>query len=351
MTTLEDFRKVLITFSKEELMKILYHFKFSASGKKEKLVENILKNPTFREYGINKIIGKKARRDLIKICKGLGIESDASASELKQHILQKLDKTIDNKDLQKQSKFLDICFNKNLYVRKIKKFKLSTSKKKSDLIELIAKNDSIMLSTFMEWKSISDKPDIKDCCEELGIKSDGKRKDLETRIEDYLFKKEKISTKYNKPQIYSEREYSISKTKMDVSEEDLKNNFARFNWDQMEELVGKLFEAKGYQVEITQPTRDNGIDVWATNHGIPEKIGIQVKHQDADVGFDSIAKTIGSVTPGLANKIILLSTKSGFTKPVYEHVFDSQGSSQGYVELWKAEKFRGEIKQHLISTS
>ena len=203
----------------------------------------------------------------------------------------------------------------------------------------------------MEWKSISYHQDIKDCCEELGIKSDGKRKDLETRIEDYLFKKEKISTKYNKPQIDYEREYSISKTKMYVSEEDLKNNFARFNWDQMEELVGKLFEAKGYQVEITQKTRDNGIDVWATNHAMHQKIGIQVKHQDADVGFDSITKTIGSVMPGLANKIILLSTKSGFSKPVYEHVFDRQGSSQGWIELWKAEKFRREIKQYLIPTS
>ena len=64
---IEGFRKVLNSLNKEDLVDILDKLEaekdgetpFSTSGKKEKLVENILKNPTFREYGINKLLGKK----------------------------------------------------------------------------------------------------------------------------------------------------------------------------------------------------------------------------------------------------------------------------------------------------
>ena len=92
---------------------------------------------------------------------------------------------------QKQIKFLNIALDYDDLGDMLDEYNLPTSGKKSNLCELIAKNDSIMLSSFMFWKSISAKDEIEDCCDSLGIKSDGVRKDLETRIEDYLFKKEK----------------------------------------------------------------------------------------------------------------------------------------------------------------
>ena len=215
MEKIEGFRKVLNSLNKEDLVDILDEFDFSTSGKKEKLVENILKNSTFLELTIKQIVRECYKDDLIEICEHLGIESDASASELKQHILQKLDEAVNNKDLRKRIKFLNICFDKDDLAAQLDEFGLSTSGKKSDLIELIAKNDSIMLSSFKEWKSFSDKDEIEYCCEELGIKSDGVRKDLEFKIEDYLFKKEKNVSNNIESEINDRKKRNISKNKKD----------------------------------------------------------------------------------------------------------------------------------------
>ena len=197
MTDLEGFRKVLNSLNKEDLVDVLAGSYISSSGKKEKLVENILKNSTFLERIIKETVRESSKDDLIEMCEHLGIESNVSAPELKQQILQKLDETIDNKDLQKQIKFLNVAISCSEFLDKedlveiLEDNDLPTSGKKSELIELIAKNDSVMEDAFNEWKGESGKDEIEVWCEELGIKSDGVRKDLETRIEDYLFKKEK----------------------------------------------------------------------------------------------------------------------------------------------------------------
>ena len=196
MTDLGGFRKVLNSLNKEDLEDVLADSYISSSGKKEKVVENILKNSTFLERIIKKTVRKSSKDDLIEMCEHLGIESNASAPELKQQILQKLDETIDNKDLQKQIKFLNVALSfadldTDDLADVLDDNGLPISGKKSDLIELIAKNDSVMEGVFSICKENSGIDEIKNCCEELGIKSDGVRKDLETRIEDYLFKKEK----------------------------------------------------------------------------------------------------------------------------------------------------------------
>jgi len=348
MTDLGGFRKVLNSLNKEDLEDVLADSYISSSGKKEKVVENILKNSTFLERIIKKTVRESSEDDLIEMCEHLGIESNASAPELKQQILQKLDETIDNKDLQKQIKFLNVALSfadlgTDDLADVLDDNGLPISGKKSDLIELIAKNDSVMEDVFNDWKGESGKDEIKEWCEELGIKSDGKRKDLETRIEDYLFKKEKISTKYNKPQIDYEREYSISKTKMDVSEEDLENDFENYTWQDMEEVVGKLYKKQGYEVTVTPGVRDFGIDVWATNP--TEKIGIQVKHQTNSVGYDTVAKTVGSAIR--STKIVIVSTKSGFSNQVYQYQMDNQQ----FIELWTSERLKQKIRYHLFGTS
>ena len=196
MTDLGGFRKVLNSLNKEDLEDVLADSYISSSGKKEKVVENILKNSTFLELTIKQIVRECYKDDLIEMCEHLGIESNASAPELKQQILQKLEETVDNKDLQKQIKFLNVALSfadldTDDLADVLDDNGLPISGKKSDLIELIAKNDSVMEEIFSLCKDNSGKDEIKDCCEELGIKSDGVRKDLETRIEDYLFKKEK----------------------------------------------------------------------------------------------------------------------------------------------------------------
>jgi len=133
-----------------------------------------------------------------------------------------------------------------------------------------------------------------------------------------------------------------SKNIDDVSEKDLQNDFRDYDPYQMEELVGKLFEKKGYESEVTQKSGDFGIDVWAKN--LNEKIGIQVKHQENDVGYDAIAKTVGSVMTQ-ANKVIIISTKSGFSKQCYEY----QINHQHFVILWNSKKLKEEIRRYILS--
>ena len=220
MTDLEGFRKVLNSLNKEDLVDVLADSYISSSGKKEKVVENILKNSTFLERIIKKTVRKSSKDDLIEMCEHLGIESNASAPELKQQILQKLDETVGNKDLQNQIKFLNVALSfadlgTDDLADVLDDYDLPISGKKSDLIELIAKNDSVMEEIFSLCKDNSGKDEIKDCCEELGIKSDGIRKDLETRIEDYLFKKEKNVSNNIESETNDRKKRNISKNKKD----------------------------------------------------------------------------------------------------------------------------------------
>ena len=114
------------------------------------------------------------------------------------------------------------------------------------------------------------------------------------------------------------------------------NDFSDLSWEDMEHLVGELFEKKGYDVEVTKLTGDFGIDVWVEKNGM--KIGIQVKHWNNDVGFDDVAKTLGS-NLGKANRYIIISTKSGFTPQALEH----QRQHSHLIELWDTSRFRKEL--------
>jgi hypothetical protein len=135
-----------------------------------------------------------------------------------------------------------------------------------------------------------------------------------------------------------------------LMEFDLQNNFARFSWQQAEDLVGKLFEKKGYSVTIGVPTADGGtkrqgdfgIDVEAKNG--KEYLGIQVKHWSMDVGFEDVAKTLGVAQK--FNKVIIVSTKSGFTSQAWEHA----QNNPYLIELWDSNKFKNELRQNVLSS-
>ncbi len=129
-----------------------------------------------------------------------------------------------------------------------------------------------------------------------------------------------------------------------IWETDLQNNFSRFSWRQMEELTGKLFKKKGYQVEVTLATGDYGIDVWAKKDGMI--IGIQVKKWRYDVGFDDVTKTLGS-NLGKANKYILISTSSFFTQQARDH----QKQHSHLIELWDTNRFKKELRENFITIS
>ncbi len=136
---------------------------------------------------------------------------------------------------------------------------------------------------------------------------------------------------------------STSKSQSPINENDLQDGFSKFSWKQMEELTGKLFEKKGYSVEVTRASADFGIDVWASKNG--EKIGIQVKHWNKDVGFDDVTKTLGS-NLGKANRYILISTKTFFTNQAWDH----QRQHKHLIELWDTNRFRKELRENFINS-
>ncbi len=129
-----------------------------------------------------------------------------------------------------------------------------------------------------------------------------------------------------------------------VSESDLQNNFVDISWRDMEELTGELFRRKGYSVRVTQASNDYGIDVWAIKDGMT--IGIQVKKWQSDVGFDDVAKTLGS-NMSKANKYILISTTSFFTPQALKH----QRLHSAIIELWDTNRFKKELRENFTESS
>lgn len=67
---------------------------------------------------------------------------------------------------------------------------------------------------------------------------------------------------------------------------------------QLEELVGHVFAAEGYEVSITPPTRDGGIDVFAerlNSLGLPDRWIVECKlyREDRTIGVDLVRQMIG----------------------------------------------------------
>ena len=127
-----------------------------------------------------------------------------------------------------------------------------------------------------------------------------------------------------------------------LQESDLINNFSRLSWQNAEDLVGLLFQKKGYHVKVTQRTGDFGIDVEATNGA--EFIGIQVKHWASNVDYPSIAQTCGG--GNRFTKVIFVSTKSGFTSASIK--FANKDENRYRLELWDSNRFKQELRQRVI---
>lgn len=101
---------------------------------------------------------------------------------------------------------------------------------------------------------------------------------------------------------------------------------------QFEELVAELFRDKGYQVELTQRTRDGGKDIIAISTdslGIKLKYFIECKHyaEENKVGVDVVRALHGvKNTKGGPNKTIIATTSS-FTADAINFV-EKEASSE-----------------------
>ena len=183
-----NFKNILDYLDKEDIEDILEYYEFPKSGKKEKLIEIILKNATLFESAIGKLLDESYKEDIQEMCDDLGIDSNSNVSELKSKILDKVTKNIHNRDIQNKIKFLDFAFGKDELHSILDVHSMPRTGKKEKLLQTIARNDSVVYEAISEWKKESYKEDIQEMCDDLGIDSDGNKEKLLQRIIDYIFK-------------------------------------------------------------------------------------------------------------------------------------------------------------------
>ena len=128
-----------------------------------------------------------------------------------------------------------------------------------------------------------------------------------------------------------------------LEESDLQDNFARLEWKDAENLVGKLFEKKGFHTSVIGKTGDYGIDVEAKNGD--SYFGIQVKHWTNSVGTEDVMKTLGGAHR--FTKVIIISTKSSFTDQALQFALKEENKYR--IELWDNARFKLELKTFILN--
>lgn len=86
-----------------------------------------------------------------------------------------------------------------------------------------------------------------------------------------------------------------------------------------EEVIGELLYSKGFEVNISQKTRDGGFDILAITKqgGIPFKMLVECKRHKKTVGVGIVRSFCDVIETEKANKGILVTT-SYFSKPAVE---------------------------------
>jgi len=95
----------------------------------------------------------------------------------------------------------------------------------------------------------------------------------------------------------------------------LDSDFKNLSGDEFEEIVGKLYNRKGYRVTKTPIGPDQGVDLIARKGS--EKIVIQAKNWKNNVSNTDILKTAGARQMQKANSAVVV-TSSKFTKSAIE---------------------------------
>lgn len=99
--------------------------------------------------------------------------------------------------------------------------------------------------------------------------------------------------------------------------------------DEFEYLIGALYEKLNFKVEITQRTRDGGVDVWArrSDEGGKALLLIQCKRESHTVGPKPGRELMGVVSAQKANMGVVVAT-CGFTRTAR-----SEASASSRIEL------------------
>jgi restriction system protein len=93
---------------------------------------------------------------------------------------------------------------------------------------------------------------------------------------------------------------------------------------EFEFLIAALYKRMGYEVKVTQASRDGGLDVEAlrVDPGDRAQLLIQCKRYEKSVGVAEVRQLMGVVARRQANKGVLIAT-CGFTKPAYQEAAEN----------------------------
>lgn len=99
-----------------------------------------------------------------------------------------------------------------------------------------------------------------------------------------------------------------------IDKEQPRETFLNLTPRDFEKLVAALYQDIGYNVTLTKPTRDGGIDIHAEKNQptLKEKLVIQCKNYTSNIPVDEIRNLLGVVASTKATKGVLV-TSSDFT--------------------------------------
>ncbi len=108
-------------------------------------------------------------------------------------------------------------------------------------------------------------------------------------------------------------------------------------------LVAYLYTKKGYKVQITPRSHDGGYDVIAEKYSDreQERLHIECKRYDQNVGVDIARKTLGTLNIENATKAVLVAS-TYFTKPAKDAAYKSKR-----LELINLDNFDQEMRKHI----
>ena len=79
--------------------------------------------------------------------------------------------------------------------------------------------------------------------------------------------------------------------------------------------LGKFYSLQGYEVEITPPSRDGGVDIILNKYGITTYV--QCKKYTGNVGVKPVRELYGVMCSNNVNNGIVANSKGGFSKDAY----------------------------------
>ena len=126
----------------------------------------------------------------------------------------------------------------------------------------------------------------------------------------------------------------------EITEQDIRTKFARFDAYDFENVIKMLFEKMGYSANVGSGRGDFGADVIAKGKG--ETIVIQVKKWNSNVGGPDVHKTLGCMPTFSANRAIVVTT-SDFTNQAYK-IRDRDTP----VELWNWDTLSDKVRKYLL---